>query len=319
MVPRLLPLLLFSVSVYADFDYQHSSFHQHHNASAIQPSSSSRHNQNNLDVTDVVLCLCLALGWTIWMLASFVRQDHKLSKQAVLVHGNVRQVVPQDDVQYQAVVDYKVGEIQIRKQFETHQALEPGFANVPVLVLPQEPTRSVLQQDFDQMLYSSQHQELCFRPVVGRRLSILLAGCLVLMSIAGAVLVVEHLDHEARKYGWVVLCVGIPLLLPTALLWHYSAQALASSLQDPEREGIVLKGHMLLKKSLRCEDPIMDAHACDDDYGRLPPRPRPIQTGGCGYFIQLPKRTTRQEQIFSDSSVSDVSSIGSVSIRQQRN
>jgi len=80
-------------------------------------SSSSRRRRGSYTshLSDVAFCLAMALGWTVWMLSSFIKSDwSKYQKNSVLVHGNVLQVTVEDDSlgtgipTYKAIIDYMV-------------------------------------------------------------------------------------------------------------------------------------------------------------------------------------------------------------------
>jgi hypothetical protein len=79
------------------------------------------------------------------------------------ISGNVREVSIEDDSlgtgipTYHALIDYIItvrreaeqARIQVRKSFQTQHLLQQGFANVELLVLPEEPTSSVLKGKLD--------------------------------------------------------------------------------------------------------------------------------------------------------------------------
>jgi hypothetical protein len=423
-----------------EYDYQTSTFttsannNNNNNDQSSQTSgqsySSLRSNTNNarhhfggsnnssnepryLDLTDVLLCLSLALTWTVWMLTGFVRTDlWKFHDQSVVVAGNVRQVqIAADSLGtgipcYSAIIDYMihlerraetddmvarwthtrrncdaddsvleynhspaspgnangnhakgtVTRFQIRKQFQTTVPLEEGFANVELLVLPHEPTVSMLKEDWKRELLEQQQDvndgAVCCRPVLCRRLSMIFAGVLVLVSIGGAVLVVDHMDPVDKGLGWGVLCIGTALLLPSALGLHRLGTAVSQMLSDPSKTGRVLQGAEELSATTAaqwdCQEfDVLDARACDDEgeilsaiqhqqqegFGgsQLPlphGRRRPLyahhggagvpDTAGC-YFIRFPLHRHQNRTRSHDVSISDVSSISSASVAMCNN
>ena len=222
---------------------QHDNHGRNHNrsrSSTVRTSSqqSLQHMSSNqrqypkryyTQLSDVFLCLAMALGWTVWMLSSLVRSElWRYQKDSVLVRGNVLEVSVEEDSlgtgipTYRAVIDYVVDggaqeTIQVRKHFETQNLLTQGFSNVEILVLPEEPTYSVLREDFQQQVeeHKEDEMEAFIRHPWCKRLSMTFAGILVLVSLGGCVQVVVRLDPLTRWQGWTVLCVGVALLLPT--------------------------------------------------------------------------------------------------------
>lgn len=190
---------------------------------------------------------------------------------------------------YTAVIDYMIESeqthesIQIRKHFETQQFLEQGFANVELLVLPEEPKHSILKEDFDQKIQEERRvkqleQERRSRRNDGlsdaddtnnteaaknnsydplgdilegrycnqkwKRVSTGVAAVLVLASLAGTVQVVCLMDPEVRWQGWVSVCVGVTVLLPVALLVHKCLLAFARwQALEPEKQGYIVQSY----------------------------------------------------------------------------
>ncbi|CAB9517468.1 expressed unknown protein [Seminavis robusta] len=130
-----------------------------------------RTRQADATLSDVFLCLCFSLGWAMFFLNSFLNTDlMRFSEgESVVVHGNVREVSIEDDQdgsgvpQYFAIIDYFINRdasrIQVRKAFQTQHLLQQGFANVELLVLPEEPTSSVLKEDWERELAAQEQAE----------------------------------------------------------------------------------------------------------------------------------------------------------------
>jgi hypothetical protein len=128
-----------------------------------------QHNNNFATLSDVWLCMACALGWAVWFVSS-TRPEHSelLRYQTESSHrviGHVLQVSVGHDPDgtgipmYNAVIDYvvqgtaddddvKKPMIQVRKCFQTRYLLQEGFANIELLVLAQDPTISVLLDDY---------------------------------------------------------------------------------------------------------------------------------------------------------------------------
>jgi len=229
----------------------------------------------------------MALGWTTWMLSSFIRSDFSkfnARNSVLLVRGHVLQVSVEDDSlgtgipTYKAVIDYMVprrtnsgggggnnsagvettsikatvndngdnddDQIQIRKQFETQQLLQEGFSNVELLVLPNEPTHSVLKDDWQKEWEEHRHyDDEWWNRAWFRRTSTAAASALVLASVAGGIHVVTRLEQSQRKWGWIIMCAGVAVLLPSAIGVHYLIQIFQMMMNfQSERSGIVLRG-----------------------------------------------------------------------------
>jgi len=168
--------------------------------------------------------------------------------------------------------DEEESKIQIRKQFETQKLLQEGFSNVELLVLPNEPTHSVLKEDWekDWEEHQTYNDEWWHKPWF-RRTSIAVAGCLVLASVAGAVHVVTRLKLEQRVYGWILICVGIAVLLPCAIAVHYVSQIFQKLMNfQSEKTGIVISRDGCTRGSSR--------HNSRNNT----PRPTPRSGGGGG-------------------------------------
>lgn len=302
-------------SLYTTSVYQ-TSYTSFHNDTRIHRRHSHTKAANDFytHLSDVGFCLAMALGWTVWMLSSFLKSDlSKYQSGSVVVRGHVLKVSVEGDSlgmgipTYKATIDYIVpdlkskdedeeeeAKIQIRKQFETQQQLEEGFANVELLVLPHEPTYSVLREDWEKEWEYQVEDYEWWRTAWFRRLTMAVTGFLVLASVGGAVHVVIRLDPTRRAWGWALICIGVPLLLPTALTIHKCMQVLQKVLTyQSESAGVVIRGADRLRRSMaECEDlDYLDARACDDE--GAPQDFRSVkstvdETAGC-YFIRFPK------------------------------
>ena len=256
-----------------DEDHQaaYSAYNAHRsNNNGGSGSKRKKYKNYYTHISDLVFCLVMALGWMVWMLSSFVRSDfYKFSSDAVLIHGHVLQVSRIEDTlltgmpTYRAVIDYMVPTritamncasplgvhyaddeeeaIQIRKQFVTTQPLESGFANVELLVLPQEPTRCVLKDDWEKEVQERADDE-CWKTPWFKRLSTTLALCLVLASITGGIQVVIRLQPAQRGIGWALICLGVPLLLPCAIAIHKILMYFQQSLDTTTQRGVIIRG-----------------------------------------------------------------------------
>ncbi|GAX17985.1 hypothetical protein FisN_18Hh198 [Fistulifera solaris] len=234
-------------------------------------------------LSDVWLCLAMALGWTVCMLSSLVRSDlARYQKDSILVRGHVLQVSVEEDAMgsglptYRAVIDYMVNspvgdnKIQVRKHFATQHLLEQGFANVEILVIPQEPTSSVLKEVFQQQVEDQKEdeQEALIRPTFCKRLSMTFSFILVLVSLGACVQAVVHLDPLERWKGWVLLCIGATVLLPTGLFVHRALQVMHRTMElHSENAGIILKGATNTMQNLwdNIDDMLDPQGACEDN------------------------------------------------------
>jgi hypothetical protein len=266
------------------------------------PSVRRRYHRNSefyTDLSDVWLCLLTALGWAVWMISSFVSSkkcarggmlsteamDERFYQQkdnVLLVRGHVREVSRTDNEggfpTYTAVIDYIIESeqthetIQIRKHFETQQALEQGFANIELLVLPEEPTHSILKDDFDRQIQEEKQVKLLEQErqnrrknmsydtaddrdplediLAGRycnqkckRLSTGVAAVLVVASLGGTVQVICLMDPALRWQGWLSFCVIVTLLLPAALLMNKCMMACTRWQEQPEKQGYIVQSY----------------------------------------------------------------------------
>jgi hypothetical protein len=281
-------------------------------AAAAKQHVQYRLTRDETDLVDVGFCLALALVWTVWMLRSFLKSDLlRYSQDSITVRGHVLQVTMQEETSlgtgiptYKAVIDYMVTttstaggagpgavggvgddteassshKIQIRKQFETQTHLEQGFANVELLVLQNEPTHSVLKEDWEaqvEEMEAEQRQEAgrgifsgcCCSSKWWKRLWIACCIVIILMSLLASVVAVHRLPHEQRSTGWICVCAGIALLLPTAVLIRMLLTAVQRSLQQgSEAAGVIVQGGATGLKNYSCDalENIFTS-ACDDD------------------------------------------------------
>jgi hypothetical protein len=192
--------------------------------------------------------------------------------------------------------------IHIRKQFESEQPLEEGFANVELLVLPQEPTVSVIRDDYEKELQEDQQQYLdgdffCWKATKCKKLSMFLSLSLILGSIAGAIHVVEHLEPARQIWGWVTVCVGVPLLLPGALFVNWCLQAFQDALDfGSEKQGIIIDDQTAQGPYSPSCGGINDARDTADDADFRSVRTNFTDTAGC-YFVRLPQARSRMPLI----------------------
>ena len=349
--------------------YQNQKYYYQKQADRIEDNY---HNKNPTfsQLTDVLFCLFMALGWTVWMLSSFIRNELFVYQQdSILVKGNVLQCMMTDPTlkTYKAVVDYKVvassqgataatsntvaspSVLQIRKHFETNQKLKQGFHNVDVLVLPHEPTHSVLREDWEMEVEESKLEQPCWETSCFKRISIAFAGLMVLFSVAGSILMVEKLPPQQYANGWIVVCSGITLLLPMAILVHRGLVYVQRSLDSQSHQaGVVIQPppnketheqhplpqHPYNNKNTPssaafnvsdCDNlDILDVRVCDDDLASLDIQQSIRQTtasAGC-YWIELPqhKKHSNDNDSVLDSSAASIdqhSSVSSISLDRE--
>jgi hypothetical protein len=233
-------------------------------------------------------------------------------------------------------------DIQIRKQFETSHLLTEGFANVELLVLPHEPTYSVIKEDFDRdFAIHQQHQRSLaaaaaastgnhpmlivrsntmggistlsannnttahesmidvvfddfewWRSPWFRRASMAGSGLLVLASVGGAIQVITRLRPSQRCWGWVMVVVGVPLLLPAAVGIHYALRKVRRVFES--NSTLIVRGAERLAArpcgGATCED-ILDARGpCDEEDTAVLTSPTPATSAADGcYFVLVDK------------------------------
>jgi hypothetical protein len=267
------------------------------------------------------------------------------------VYGNVLQVskiVEQDSATedgaglvplYRVVIDYNVVKppmvlspstaltatppppletLQIRKQFDTRIELEPGFANVELLVLPEEPTLSILKDEYDEQMrlaktntkhgvhddYDDENEnddEIILDGSQCKRLSTVLAAFLVFASLAGTIQVVMLMEPDQRWQGWLCLCGGVALLLPCAVVLHKLIKLCAVYQEPSAKQGIVIgsgvlpPGHSGDTMMLLYEACLDAPSACCCEDGRQLHQVASYmapETSGC-YFIRYPTTSKR--------------------------
>jgi hypothetical protein len=272
-------------------------------------------------ISDVWLCLGMALTWTVWMLSNIIKSadsKERYQKDSVLVRGHVLHVSmgEMDSLgtgipTYVAVIDYMLEKdhdsIQIRKHFATQKRLEEGFANVEILVLPEEPTNSVIREDWEKEMEDelSETDISLWNRAWCKRAVILLAAILIMTSVGSAVSKVTRLDPTLRHWGWISVCVGVGLMLPSALVVHRALAAFQRSLDyQSERAGIVIRGPTEVANGgiFSCDTrDVLDTAVCDDDLpvvGSNSPLWKGIplpDAAGC-YSIQFPPRRTHRRE-----------------------
>ena len=199
-------------------------------------------------LSDIWLCLACALGWSVWLVSTRAQSQEESpasdfdAQNTKKVMGHVLQVSLGEDADgtgipvYHALVDYVVYcentnnnsclgndmledpevPIQVRKCFNTQKILQEGFANVEVLVLADDPTTSILYDDYLQAK-KEQPQPHSFAWIVGMYI---LALGLVGTSLVGGLHALNRLEPSQKFYGWISLGVGVVLLYPLAVLLH---------------------------------------------------------------------------------------------------
>ena len=243
-----------------------------------------------------------ARSWTTWLISSIESRNraertatgmydemderfHQPQGSVLLVRGHVRQVARADNDSfgmgiptYTAVIDYMVESekshetIQIRKQFETQHALEQGFSNVELLVLPDEPTHSILRDDFEQQVQQEKQvqqleQEREKRKHISsfdsasvkddgplgevleggycdkkcKRMTVVFAATLVLASLAGTLQVVCLMDERERWKGWLSFWFGLAIITPIALLIHRCLKLAQRWNESSEKHGYIVQ------------------------------------------------------------------------------
>jgi len=163
--------------------------------------------------------------------------------------------------------------IQIRKHFETQKALEQGFSNVELLVLPDEPTHSILKDDFEKQIQQEkqvkmleqerekrrhissfddteiEHDDDLLGDVLEggdcnkkcKRMTMVFAVFLVLASLAGTIQVVCLMDKPERWKGWLSLSFGLVFLVPAALMLHRCLKSARRWNESPDKQGFIVQ------------------------------------------------------------------------------
>lgn len=202
------------------------------------------HNRNKrahvyTSLADIWLCLACAVGWTVWLVSATraqttVEPSVFESQESRKIIGNVLQVTLGEDPDgtgipvYHTLVDYVVESndvdeepLQVRKCFATGKLLEEGFANVEVLVLVEDPTTSILLEDFLLEMHERAQRQLQKPDVVYTILVYVIAAVLITTSLVGGIHAYFKLDPEQDFWGKVSLGVGTVLLYPVAVLCYY--------------------------------------------------------------------------------------------------
>jgi hypothetical protein len=204
-------------------------------------------------LSDIWLCLACALGWSVWLVSTRAQSQEEAAlsefdiQDSQRVMGHVLQVSLGEDADgtgipvYHALVDYVVGVIdneplQVRKCFNTHKLLEEGFANVEVLVLTDDPTTSILLDDYLQDK-TEQLQPPSMIWIVGMYI---LALSLIGASLVGGIHVLNRLEPSQHTYGWVSIGVGIVFLYPAAVLLYHCGMGCYH--RWSERPGVIIHG-----------------------------------------------------------------------------
>lgn len=210
---------------------------------------------------------------------------HQPQGSVLLIRGHVLQVKRNDNDSmgmqiptYTAVIDYivereKNENIQIRKHFETQQALEQGFANVELLVIPEEPTHSILKEDFEMQLEQEKlvqqlHQEREKRKQTSsfddsamdeddgplgdlldggycnkkcKRMTVVFAAILTLVSLMGTFYVVCLMPQQNRWTGWLSFGFGLIILVPVSLLIRKCLKKARRWNESSEKQGFIVQ------------------------------------------------------------------------------
>lgn len=160
--------------------------------------------------------------------------------------------------------------MQIRKHFETQKALEQGFSNVELLVLPDEPTHSILKDDFERQIQQEKQVKMLEQEREKRRhissfddteiendddlfleggdcnkkckrMTMAFAVFLVLASLAGTIQVVCLMDKTERWKGWLSLSFGLVFLVPAALMLHRCLKSARRWNESPDKQGFIVQ------------------------------------------------------------------------------
>jgi hypothetical protein len=296
-------------------------------------------------LSDVWFCLIVALGWTTWVVAAHVQSPvQRYAREGILVKGHVLQAtcditggsgilgIPT----YNALVDYVFDDprgntIKVRKSFQTVHFLEVGFANVDILVLPDDPVAGVLKSEWEQdykkaMLQPSNRQE--YKPY-----ALLLGLMLVVVTIIGAAQAVRHLPKDKQMYGWISVAAGVTLLWPIATMIHWLSRKIKMLTSQSSQYGIILQGQDAVLQTTRCHDNACDAFDGLEGlemplaaYAGNVPRLSPSNEGGSvgdapnlmvaqndSYFVRMPEAAmSEQSDIASVSTMSSLSVQGSL-------
>ena len=206
-------------------------------------------------LSDIFFCMAIALGWTVWLVAANVNPLVKrFATEGILIKGHVLQAtcdvaggsVSMGIPRYYALIDYVVEgpagySMKVRKPFQTQHFLEVGFANVDILVLPDDPTSGVLQRDWEKdyqkAILQTESRE------IKKKLSLSLGATLVLVTVVGAALAINHLPEDRKMYGWLIIAVSLVLMWPLATAIHFVSRSLQAFVSDPNQFGCLQGQH----------------------------------------------------------------------------
>jgi hypothetical protein len=203
-------------------------------------------------ISDVWLCMGIAFGWAIFMVRPlFHTSMARYETDGISVQGNVLDSkidmtggdtpgIPAYHAMIDYIYEYEGKTFQVRKAFTTDQLLEKGFANVGLLVLPNEPTSGILLNDWT--LKYQQEQEEAWVQSRMLYITLLLGGIFVSLSIAGAVIAVQRLPDEAKRTGWICLTAALILLGPAAFAMYMLSQRCTLTTRESIKEGRILQG-----------------------------------------------------------------------------
>jgi hypothetical protein len=193
--------------------------------------------ETQTSLSDVWLCMGIAFWSTIFSTRQLYQVSmSRYAKDGILAFGHVIETnidpsggdtpgIPS----YHALIDYTYEHdgktIQIRKSFTTNSLLEKGFANVRILVLPEDPTSGLLLQDWEAR--HSREQDEGGENSHMMYLILSLGVVFVVTSIGGAVLAVQRLPVELQTEGWICLATTSFLIWPMSFylnkLWDSSS------------------------------------------------------------------------------------------------
>lgn len=277
-------------------------------------------------ISDVWLCMGIAFGWAIFMVRPlFNTSMARYETDGISVQGNVLDSkvdmtggdtpgIPAYHAMIDYIYEYEGKTFQVRKAFTTDQLLETGFANVGLLVLPNEPRSGILLKDWT-VKYQQEQEEASAQSRM-LYITLILGGVFVSLSIAGAVLAVQRLPDEAKRNGWICLTSALILLGPTAFVMYMLSQRCALTTRESIKEGRILQGSNFASTT--------KAGACDvDPWGALTGIGELAPRGGSN--VDQPRRGTHSEKFYfvcmpttyekgDNGSVSTVSSISMRSI-----
>lgn len=236
--------------------------YDHYNSGSAYEYRSRNGPPSYSTLADIWLCLACALGWTVWLVGA-TRSQNPMESASVFesqdsktVHGNVLQVTLGEDADgtgipiYHALVDYVVSSsdpeeepLQVRKCFSTAKLLEEGFANVEVLVLVDDPTTSILMDDFVLSQTDRVKQQMEPPSLLWSAGVYVGAGILIITSLVGGFHAFIKLHPEQVKAGKISLGVGTVLLYPVALIVYQVIHFVNQwSIPLRQRPGVIIHG-----------------------------------------------------------------------------